>query len=81
MKDYEHLYLKKLFHELNPVCATTGDYLYMANLYARTAVFQDKTDREIEYNWLDEDIVGRCKEYGRGCGVGLRSRFRILRRR
>jgi hypothetical protein len=24
----------------------------------RTAVFQDKTDREIEYNWLDEDIVG-----------------------
>jgi hypothetical protein len=63
MKDYEHLYLKKLFHELNPVCATTGDYLYMANLYAvpRTAVFQDKTDREIEYNWLDEDIVGRCR--------------------
>jgi hypothetical protein len=44
MKDYEHLYLKKLFHELNPVCATTGDYLYMANLYCipRTAVFQMK---------------------------------------
>jgi hypothetical protein len=36
MKDYEHLYLKKLFHELNPVCATTGDYLYMANCILRS---------------------------------------------
>jgi hypothetical protein len=36
MKDYEHL--KKLFHELNPVCATTGDYLYM-NLYT---AFQER---------------------------------------
>jgi hypothetical protein len=82
MKDYEHLYLKKLFHELNPVCATTGDYLYMANLYCvpRTAVFQDKTDREMSItgwtriSWGGKermDVVGRT----------ARSRFRILRRR
>jgi hypothetical protein len=64
MKDYEHLYLKKLFHELNPVCATTGDYLYM-NLYTafqERLYFKIKQIGKSEYNWLDEDIVGRCKE-------------------
>jgi hypothetical protein len=65
MKDYEHLYLKKMFHELNPLCRTTSDYLYMANLYIafqERLYFKIKQISRDEYNWLDEDIVNQCKD-------------------
>jgi hypothetical protein len=71
MKDYEHLYLKKLFHELNPVCATTGDYLYMANLYT---AFQERLYFKIKQigkssitGWTRISWGGEGA-YGRGCG-------------
>jgi hypothetical protein len=65
LKDYEHMYLKKLFHELNPMCKTTGDYLYMANLYTafqERLYFKIKQIGRTEYKWLDDDIVSQCKE-------------------
>lgn len=65
MKDYEHLYLKKLFQELNPVCENASDYLYMANLYLafqERLYFKIKQISKYEYNWLDDDIMSQCKE-------------------
>lgn len=65
LKDYEHMYLKKLFHELNPMCKTMSDYLYMANLYTafqERLYFKIKQIGRTEYNWLDDDIVSQCKE-------------------
>lgn len=64
VKDNEHNYLKKIFEELNPVCESISDYLFMSNLYIAVKeklYFKLKHIKKKEYNWLCEKTINKCK--------------------
>jgi hypothetical protein len=64
-KDGEHMYLKNIVENLNPECENIADYLYMANIYyaiQEKIYFKLRQIGHDEYNWLSQDILGRCKE-------------------
>lgn len=67
MKDGEHMFLKQLFRQIDPVCRTPADYLYMANLWKAV---QEKLYYKLKqipgvgnesYTWIPDDIVDKCK--------------------
>jgi len=60
MKIKEHVFLKQIFQNLQPVCKTPADYLFMSNMYLAV---QEKLYSKVkqierdEYNWLNEDMI------------------------
>jgi len=65
IKDGEHMYLKKIVENLNPECECIADYLYMANIYyaiQEKIYFKLRQIGHDEYNWLSQDILGKCKD-------------------
>jgi hypothetical protein len=65
IKDGEHMYLKNLVENLNPECECIADYLYMANIYyaiQEKIYFKLRQIGHDEYNWLSQDILGKCKD-------------------
>jgi hypothetical protein len=60
----EHPFLKKVFEELNPICTTVSDYLYMSNVYfamKEKLYFKLKQVEKNEYNWLTTEVIDKCK--------------------
>jgi AAA domain len=65
MKDSEHQFLKQIFKELDPVCKTPSEYLYMSNVYIsmkEKLYFRLKQIKRQEYNWLEDSVIGNCKK-------------------
>jgi hypothetical protein len=65
MKANDHIFLKRIFRELSPVCKSSADYLYMSNVYESVherLYFKLKQIDKSEYNWLSPEIVGKCKD-------------------
>lgn len=65
MRANEHTYLKQLVQELDPVCESIDDYLYLANLSVAVKeklYFKLKQIERDEYNWLDESVLACCKK-------------------
>ena len=64
-KPNKHLYLKGIVQQLDPVCSSIEDYLYMANVYEATQeklYFKlNQIDRD-EYTWLTPDVLTSCKK-------------------
>jgi ribosomal protein S7 len=63
-KANKHMYLKEVIKQLNPVCETVTDYLYMANVYQSVEeklYFKLKQIERDEYNWLSPTILQQCK--------------------
>jgi hypothetical protein len=64
--DTEHSFLKSIFKELNPICKTPSEYLYMSNVYfamKEKLYFKLKQIKIMEYNWLKQDVVENCKRF------------------
>lgn len=64
-KEGEHMYLKKVFENLNPECDTINDYLYMSNVYyavQEKVYFKLKQIHIEEYTWLSSKVLAQCKE-------------------
>lgn len=60
----DHQFLKTVFEELNPICTTISDYLYMSNVYfamKEKLYFKLKQIDKSEYNWLSQDVIDKCK--------------------
>ena len=60
----DHPFLKKVFEELNPICKTVSDYLYMSNVYfaiKEKLYFKLKQIDKNEYNWLTQEVINKCK--------------------
>jgi len=65
MRANEHTYLKQLVEELDPVCSSIDDYLYLANLSVAVKeklYFKIKQIDRDEYNWLGPDVLASCKK-------------------
>ena len=65
MKNNEHSFLKRLFHEMPSVCTKPADYLYMANMYVSVQerlYYKLKQIGQDEYSWLTDDIINKCKD-------------------
>ena len=64
MKDNEHVFLKETFKQLDPICKSPSDYLYMSNVYIamkEKLYFKLNQINKEECNWLSESVVERCK--------------------
>ena len=64
IREGDHIYLKNIVENLNPECENIADYLYMANIYyaiQEKIYFKLRQIGHDEYNWLSQDILGRCK--------------------
>ena len=63
-KPNKHLYLKGIVRQLDPVCSSIEDYLYMANVYEATQeklYFKLNQIERDEYTWLTPDVLSQCK--------------------
>lgn len=63
-KPNKHLYLKGIVLQLDPVCSSIEDYLYMANVYEATQeklYFKLNQIERDEYTWLTPDVLSQCK--------------------
>ena len=63
-KPNKHLYLKDIIKQLQPVCETIDDYLYMANVFQSAQeklYFKLKQIQKDEYTWLTPDVLKKCK--------------------
>jgi len=63
-KPNKHMYLKEVIKQLNPVCETVADYLYMANVYQSVEeklYFKLKQIERDEYNWLTPTVLQQSK--------------------
>lgn len=63
MKDNEHLYLKQLFQEVDPICNDPSDYLYLSNMYVamkERLYFKLKQIKRQEYQWLSQEVINKC---------------------
>ena len=64
VKPNKHLYLKEIVKNLNPVCDTISDYLYMANVFQSAQeklYFKLKQIDRDEYCWLTPGVLKQCK--------------------
>lgn len=65
-KSKEHGFLRNVFNELDPICKTTSEYLYMANVYLAVKeglYFKLKQiNKSDEYNWITDDIREKCSD-------------------
>jgi hypothetical protein len=62
VREGEHVYLKHKIRDASPVCEQIKDYLFMANLYiAVQEKLYFKLHQIDTYNWLTDDILGKCK--------------------
>lgn len=65
IKPGKHLYLKDIVKNLNPICKSMEDYLYMANVHQAVKeklYFKLKQIEIDEYGWLTEEILEKCKK-------------------
>lgn len=63
-KPNKHIYLKGIVQQLDPVCSSIEDYLYMANVYEATQeklYFKLNQIERDEYTWLTPDVLSQCK--------------------
>lgn len=61
----KHIYLRRVVSELEPLCETIEDYLYMANVYQSAEeklYFKLKQIERDEYGWLTPDVLKNCKK-------------------
>jgi len=62
VREGEHMFLKNKIRDAKPVCEEIGDYLFMANLYiAVQEKLYFKLQQIDQYEWLTEEILGKCK--------------------
>jgi hypothetical protein len=60
----DHSYLKQIFKELNHICITPSEYLYMSNVYfamKEKLYFKLKQIEKSECNWLTPLVIEKCK--------------------
>jgi len=61
----ENIFLKKCFKDLQPVCESVADYLYMANIYQASQerlYFKLNQIKKEEYTWLSSQLLAQCKQ-------------------
>ena len=64
LKDKDHLFIKKVYQDIDPLCKTPSDYLYLANIYIAVQeklYFKLKQINRSEYKWLTQEAVDICK--------------------
>jgi hypothetical protein len=65
VKPDKHMYLKTIVAELDPICNSIEDYLYMANVHQAAEeklYFKLKQIERDEYDWLNGDVLKKCKK-------------------
>jgi hypothetical protein len=63
LKDKDHMFIKKVYQEIDPLCQTPSDYLYLANIYIAVQeklYFKLKQIDRSEYQWLTQEAVDIC---------------------
>ena len=61
----DNIFLKRFFKELQPVCESVSDYLFMANIYQASQerlYFKLNQIKKEEYKWLSHKILAQCKQ-------------------
>ena len=61
----DNIFLKRCFKNIQPVCETVGDYLYMANMYQacqERLYFKLNQIKKEEYTWLSPKVLSQCKQ-------------------
>ena len=61
----DNIFLKKNFKQLEPVCDSISDYLYLANIYQATQerlYFKLNQIKKEEYTWLSSKLLAQCKQ-------------------
>jgi AAA domain/UvrD-like helicase C-terminal domain len=65
IKPDKHPYLRTIVSQLNPICNSVEDYLYMSNVYQASEeklYFKLKQIQRDEYDWLSTEVLKKCKK-------------------
>ena len=65
IKPDKHPYLRTIVSQLDPICSSVEDYLYMANVYQAAEeklYFKLKQIERDEYDWLSPEVLKKCKK-------------------
>ena len=65
IKPDKHPYLRTIVSELDPICSSVEDYLYMANVHQAAEeklYFKLKQIQRDEYTWLGPEVLKKCKK-------------------
>jgi hypothetical protein len=65
IKPDKHPYLRTIVSQLDPICNSVEDYLYMANVHQATEeklYFKLKQIQRDEYDWLNPEVLKKCKK-------------------
>ena len=65
IKPDKHPYLRTIVSELDPICNSVEDYLYMANVHQAAEeklYFKLKQIQRDEYTWLGPEVLKKCKK-------------------
>jgi hypothetical protein len=65
IKPDKHPYLRTIVLQLDPICNSVEDYLYMSNVYQASEeklYFKLKQIQRDEYDWLTSDVLKKCKK-------------------
>jgi len=65
IKPDKHPYLRTIFSELDTICNSVEDYLYMANVHQAAEeklYFKLKQIERDEYDWLGPEVLKKCKK-------------------
>jgi hypothetical protein len=65
IKPDKHPYLRTIVSQLDPICNSVEDYLYMANVHQATEeklYFKLKQIQRDEYDWLSPEVLKKCKK-------------------
>jgi len=65
IKPDKHPYLRTIVSELDPICHSVEDYLYMANVHQAAEeklYFKLKQIQRDEYTWLGPEVLKKCKK-------------------
>jgi len=65
IKPDKHPYLRTIVSQLDPICNSVEDYLYMANVHQAAEeklYFKLKQIERDEYDWLGPEVLKKCKK-------------------
>jgi hypothetical protein len=65
IKPDKHPYLRTIVSQLEPICNSVEDYLYMANVHQAAEeklYFKLKQIERDEYDWLTPEVLKKCKK-------------------
>ena len=63
VKEYRHLYLKRVIQTLPETCSTPSDYLFLANVFAATQERLYSKVKQIsqeEHTWITPEMKEKC---------------------